>query len=369
MLLGALTCTAGVYAFWWLFLEPTRYAWLRRILNGLVLQQALAVFVGWRCIQSLKTKNQTPAENAMTGKGWSIGLVPYAVLLAAVLITSTIVLERGQVLTRSPEPTLEGAHEIAFAEAVRKLPSEATLFGVGWWQAPVVALYSGRHMENLESWPSRDLTAIREKYLVLDSYALALDPQTVARLQATYDLDPIVVCNAGTISRIRRERSLIARIGNATNGIRSMIALDREDYAHQTGVFDREGSMRWASPRIKVLLWRTNQQRVAAEVTLPPGLMGFSGGRQNHEPVALTLSVEGCAQVTQTIIDPDRRRIEATLTCAPVPQGAPLEVVLTLNTQLDPRAIAPDVRPLAFMIHSVELLGSTDRSAGDVPGP
>jgi hypothetical protein len=140
--------------------------------------------------------------------------------------------------------------------------------------------------------------------------------------------------------------------------LRSSVAFDREDYIHLSGAYEREGNMRWASPEVRILLWRTNENLVSAEVTVPEGLMGFNGELGKNEPVVLRLFSKGCAEAALDIPKPGRYRIEAPVICAQKEAaGEPFEVLLTLNSHLDPIAISPDVRSLAFRLHVVKLSG------------
>jgi hypothetical protein len=113
--------------------------------------------------------------------------------------------------------------------------------------------------------------------------------------------------------------------------------------------------MRWASPEVRILLWRTNENVASAEVTVPGGLMAFKIRQEKNTPLNLRLLAGDCCDATMEISRPGRYRIEAPIGCPPSPSGEPFEMTLTLNSQLDLKDISPDTRSLAFLIHSVEL--------------
>ena len=54
-------------------------------------------------------------------------------------------------------------------DQIRKLPVEAKIFGIGWWQAPALSCFSGRHFLDLYG---RKGTEYSEGYLVVDNAAL-----------------------------------------------------------------------------------------------------------------------------------------------------------------------------------------------------
>jgi hypothetical protein len=354
-LFGALSGIALLYAIWWIFITPTEQAWLRRILNGLVLQEIVAVLIisiSMRTAWKIFAQRNESIKPAADSKRYSVLLIAAIFLIG---MTPVFFFIRGQVVFHSPPSSETYAEELEVFKIVRALPEQARIFGFGWWQAPVVALISGRNIDNLEKWRMDDLLALPEKYIVADQYALAIASGTIAGLHKIYKLNPIHISNSGTVFNIMGERTLKSQVDDSNSGIKSFIALDCEDYSHIRGLYEREGNMRWASPEVRILLWRTDENVVSAEVTLPDGLISFKEGQEKNGPLDLRLFAEGCCDAILKISKPGRYRIEAPLSCPPPVSGSPVEIHLTLNSQLDPKDIAPDVRSLAFLIHSVAL--------------
>jgi hypothetical protein len=160
---------------------------------------------------------------------------------------------------------------------------------------------------------------------------------------------------SGLLFDFIQEKKQLPPIGNNLKSLRSCVLLDREDYKYINGVYAREDNWRWASPEVHILLWRTNQNMVSAEVTVPEGLLGFKSEHGNKNAVKLHLVAKGCAKSTLDIPKQGHYLIEAPITCSPIPAGAPFEIILSLNSQLDPHEIVPDVRILSFQLHKIEL--------------
>ena len=67
---------------------------------------------------------------------------------------------------------------IEAAEEIERLPRGARIFGIGWWQAPKLSLFSGRPFLDLQT-TGREY---QEGYLVLDREAMGIDPEGVQRV-------------------------------------------------------------------------------------------------------------------------------------------------------------------------------------------
>jgi hypothetical protein len=86
--------------------------------------------------------------------------------------------------------------------AVNGLPANARLFGYGWWQAPVLALYSGRQMEDISRWSNADVLASPESYLIVAREMQELYPLGIDQVRQRFILVPVRVTPAGSIYRI-----------------------------------------------------------------------------------------------------------------------------------------------------------------------
>lgn len=352
--LGALAGISLAYIIWWIFITPTEQAWLRRILNGLILQQVIAVYAAYILIKRVRAELEKRQEE---GTKKFLKILKHSVFIAGFILISISILffsVNGQVLTRSTKPSKEILEETAIANIIRQLPVEAKIFGAGWWQAPVLALFSGRDIDNIEAWDKNALSELSEKYLVFDLYALALDPKKIIDLRSEFILEPKYESSSGAVYKIIKEIPLNAKYRDTNDKYKDHIALDTDDYPYIDGVFDREGNTRWASPHARVLLWRTDQNHVAAEITIPEDILGLTDN--DKKVITFTMKSGNCVDKKIEIPSQGRYRIEAPIDCPNNPGGSSFEVTLSLNSRMDPIKITPDVRDLAFKIHTVELI-------------
>lgn len=197
LIFGTLAGVAAAYLLWWLFITPTAHAWLRRIMNGLLLQQVVTLIVAnWLAHGALALmRNRAPAS----GIG-AVSTGGLATALAAIVMLTAV---KGQVAFRSPAPPPWAAGVMDMARSLRALPADARYFGYGWWQAPVLALLSGKKIDDLERWLPMEVDAVPEKYLVLDFYVLQIKmPALLNSLRKEYELEPIHQSESGAIYRL-----------------------------------------------------------------------------------------------------------------------------------------------------------------------
>lgn len=352
--LGTLAGISLAYIIWWAFITPTEQAWLRRILNGLVLQLALAVYAAYILISTVwtdfKNRNKIANSSMLIKLKNPISLACFMLIGIATLFLSF----NGQVLMRSPNPVPGVMEEIAIADIIRKLPGDARIFGAGWWQAPVVALFSGRDIDNIDAWNTIAVSELPEKYLVFDVYALKLDSKKVSEISSNFILAPIYESPVGALYKIINESPLDSIFSSSKDKFKDHVEFDKEEYPYKDGIHDREGNSCWSSRNARVLLSRAGQNHVAAEITVPEGLIGLNDG--DKKVITLTLKSDNCVYKKIEIPKPGRYRIEAPIDCPDNPNSSSFEVKLSLNSHLDPKKIAPDVRDLAFQIHNVELM-------------
>lgn len=346
LILGTLAGVALIYIVWWLFITPTVMAWLRRILDGLILQQAVAVLATASLLGG--------AVRTARAGAWASGAVRLA-LAAIVALPAGWLAVRGEVVTRPWPGGGDGALDVELAAAMRALPAEARIFGHSWWQAPVLTLFSGRDIDDLEKWPPRRVDALPGKYLVLDRYALALAPNVLPSVERDYALTLLHRSPAGALFRID---GVAAAGPDGLAGLSSAVLSGSVEYPHARGLFGHESDgWSWSRSELDITLRRTDQTRLAADVTIPDGVLGLDGtAAPDGRPLTLRLTAEGCGETALPVSAPGRRRIEAALSCPASPEGRPLRAALTLNSQLDPRGRGADQRPLAFIFHSIELL-------------
>ena len=168
----ALWLAASSYLAWWLLLTPTSRAWLRRIIDGLLLQEILAaILLVWAARSVFRAFRDRRFVHALdrarlVATGTSAGL-----LLLAVSALAWSNLPR---LDLSMEPTPARRDIDAMVAKMRSLPDEAVFYGKGWYRAPVFALLSERVLRDLNEFPVSSYgEPLDHAYFVVDNHMLA----------------------------------------------------------------------------------------------------------------------------------------------------------------------------------------------------
>jgi len=171
LLAGYLVAYGTLYAAWWLGVTSTEKAWLRRITIGIFVSMLATVLLAWVAVRLIRS-----AANPLD----PITLASTVTVALALLATTVVAIETVATTSRSTttDSRLESLVEVS--EQVADLDAEgAELFGIQWWSAPVVSLYSGVDFENLNGvdYCEPELHALingGDAYLVWDYYAINL---------------------------------------------------------------------------------------------------------------------------------------------------------------------------------------------------
>jgi hypothetical protein len=321
--------TAVAYLFWWLLVTPTEMMWLRRVMLGLTLAQlAMAI-----------------AAVALARSG-QLGRLAAVACFACMLAVSW----QGQLLFGRPDRSDAAAAERALADAVRGLPHDAITFGSGWWQAPVIALLSGRVMHNEEAWTQQRLDeAGRAGFLVVDAYALNLGTHLHWRLGWRCDCVPVYVGSGGRIFRI----DVLYESEAASQVQRRRIGPESDGFVRGFTVED-DGGFRWAEqesrlefdPPVQPSRW------ILALSVPPPELFGRPAG----STLILELERPGCATETRSL-GPGEHSLLLEVPCQ-TPVSA---LILRASHHMDLEKIKPDTRHLSFMFKSLEFYPESSR--------
>lgn len=322
-LLAAPLAVAACYLVWWLAITPTEMMWLRRILIALVLLQLVALPLAWRL-----------RKHAWLPRVLGVALAALSLWLACA----------HQLLLHRPDARAGAAKEAALFEAVRALPANASVFGSGWWQAPVAALYSGRAMLNEEAWDNVRLASLPgPAYLVLDRYAVALGDHLRWRLDWRCECEPVFVGGGGRIYRIHALYPAPEASGVQTRRIHVDTDLAGAGFA------EPQDGARWAERDARMRLPEGRYARLVFDYFVPDGVRYLS----TDSPILRI------------------RRGDCTLAEVPLTPGPHSELIedrcdndvhelhFEASSQLDPATIRPDTRPLAWLFRGLELHPAT----------
>lgn len=167
---------AIVYMLWWLLLTPTAKAWLRRILDGMICADIGIImcvalwFDEWRARVTAKPLVRT-ALMVLTAL--------FLALPAMWLVKGAHGLLRPEVSPKTCgwymadggacaryNPAAGPEALLRMAQQVKELSANAYVFGLGWYSAPRVGLFSGRYMADFNDMPVDRLQPGRPVYFV-----------------------------------------------------------------------------------------------------------------------------------------------------------------------------------------------------------
>ncbi len=311
---------------WWLLLAPTGMAWLRRILPALLLQTCLVAL--------LLPRRGTRPQRALA-----------VLLLASQLALFGAGLHLlGQ---RDPVPRSEAIHHAV--ALMRSLPPDSVFFGVGWWQAPVLSLFSGRTVMNLDLWPPERINALPHKFLLVDRAMRDIGATDLRQIEAVATLEPLFDTPDASVYRILSLDP--ERPAHDPSPLRPTFDARTDALAHGAGWYPSDGGWAWVQPRSHVLLARLGQTRLVLDAAFwselfPPG----AGPRHLH------VSAPGCLDQEVLLPGAGIRHLVLPLRCAPAVAIRPLDVTLVLDAAMPrPHQLDADTRLRGFEISRMAL--------------
>lgn len=169
LVVAGLTAYGSLYVAWWLAVTSTEKAWLRRITIGLF---ALMLAAGLLTHLVATLRRRVPAASTSPWF-WTAAALTAASALA--VVAAAVPTVRQTVRQATPDTSLSAVTE-ASADVADLARDGAQLYGIGWWSAPVVSLYSGVQFENLSQTPicghpAEEAIEEGDAYVVWDYYA------------------------------------------------------------------------------------------------------------------------------------------------------------------------------------------------------
>jgi hypothetical protein len=262
---------------WWLFITPTMKAWPRRIFNGALLVNLLWVFACY-------VGNAVPLSRRRAG----VALSALSSLAACAFFVYGAL--QGVWWTK---PGL--SRDLTEAvNALEQLPSDAPVFGTGWYSAPALALYSGRTVTDIHTVPTVELEKERAAYLAMDTPAIAANAfdDYLRRFEhrAVLTNQWYQVYEVNFSSRL----DWAEPFRNPGDGLETDIDLTKGTYAAAMGLAED----RWASMDTELLLAPVKAAEVQLAVYRPA--LAYLYDR----PLTITAYLEGC-ELGSNILPPD----------------------------------------------------------------
>lgn len=287
LVVGILTVVCGLYLFWWMFITPAAMTWLRRILAGLLLLQALLVTV----TAALVARFWQPASDEERTRPVLRGVALLALLAA--FAGQVKMIQTGQFVSRPPEVPGYAREMLRVADDVRALPPDATLFGSGWWQAPVIALFSERRLMNLDHWTTERLNQVKDKYFITDLYTQGIAQSTIREVLDRSQYTKVKETEGGSIYKLGKVQSF-APFKPEDEDLKTLSSgfdFSSIDYKPRRGIYWRERDQEaWVSLDAEIMLKRTSEKSLKLIIEVPPELIKAAAPR----PPVLRLESPGC---------------------------------------------------------------------------
>ena len=360
LVVSCVASTAAIYLIWWLAVTPTPVAYLRRIINGLILQQCLigiafVTLVGWTALL-------WQYRFGYSGN-WKHFRARLAANLAAcvLLVWPEIgLLREGDMprVIKGPQPLDSSADLFRMVNIVRDLPMDARIFGTRWWQAPVIALLSGRKFWNYEWWAVSDISSQPHKYLVFDADARERDPAPFEEILGASTYRTIIDSSAGAIYELQETRAYppFGASDRTVADLQTGYDFGRSDYRYVRGMHEREvhkwvKTFRWSRPDSAMLLRRKDENWLTLSILIPPEVETIRGN-----VLMLHVVSPGCIDSEIAVRRGWDQDIGLPLGCPAFERPLPLEVQMHLNGRMPfSESMRGDLRPLSFRIHSAAL--------------
>lgn len=321
---ASIVTSAAIYLVWWIFLTPTQEAWLRRILNGLILLELAAIL----SIHYLLIDRRS---------------VPRTGIAAALALALVAVVAHNHLLWNRPDARPQAAADRELFERVSALPADARLYGVGWYQSPVVAFVTGRAFYDFERQSAEKINGrSSDQFIVLEQVAL-YQPGFVANVLKRCFCEALFANGAGRIYRVKGVQDDPNLIATPVTFVSPEAAL------FGAGFFGEEGGMRWAGEHASMRLPASDFTALLLALYVP------AGQDMTSAPGPSVLEIyRGDCLVGRRELSSGENGLLISNPCHAEVYGDTLE--FRMNGHVRPEAVAPDPRPLAWLFRSMELM-------------
>ncbi len=197
----ALWLAASTFLAWWLLLTPTSRAWLRRILDGLLLQEILAsILLVWAARAVICAfRSHRLKLYCGTVRFATAGALACLLFLAVGTLAASGLPRLG--MSMEPTPTRQSID--AMVAAMRSLPDDAVFYGKGWYRAPVFALLAEREMSDFNLFPVESYEKpLSQTYFVADNHMLYYRSGEVPAVLARTVNEPVYQSNVCALYRL-----------------------------------------------------------------------------------------------------------------------------------------------------------------------
>jgi hypothetical protein len=261
----------------------------------------------------------------------------------------------GQWITRNPSPANYTNDLLKVVDQIKALPSDAVIFGTGWWKAPVLSLLSGRNIMNLQRWDLQDINEISKKYLVADREVQVLAKQEIDEALARMDYKSIVQSDGGSIYEITNVKPYKPFSEDDIKSVNSSrkFTTERNQYPLIRGIDSVFGDRSWSRPQSGFLLKRSTENLLVLDILVPSYVLKNAGRGKPQ----LRVYSKDCIDKTIDIVSEENSNIKMELHCPAWQDPKNMEITLSLNRKAPVKnQIDADARAYGFLFKSAELI-------------
>jgi hypothetical protein len=346
---GCLATSGALYFIWWIFINPSSMMWLRRILDGLLIVQCLAIIFFFNYFRSNESSSHAPKLKRLPRI-----LVSTLVVIPA-LIGQLYLCKKGETITQPVRAPAYTTEFFQLTTAMSNLPGDALIFGTGWWQAPVLALFSGQHIYNIQRWMPSEINKVQNKFFIVDYFAKNLSGDDIANVLASIDFRVISDGEAGTLYEIlyARDYAPFSPLEKDVSRLSTGADFAKGDYPYTRGFYERERGVEcWIRTDAALMLKRSSETRLIVSLTVPEKLISST----DQNSLRMRVQNQDCLDEEVILNIPGKQKFEFNLTCPAHNKELPFLLVIGVNNHMPFICqIDSDNRQLSLLVQSVHL--------------
>lgn len=316
------------YFGWWILISTTSMAWPRRILIGVLLLEIVICEYINKLFQNVQIK-----------------MVSNLFFAVFVFVYVAVMFEKIDHFDKASKEQV-----VRLAETIKEInkDSEATFYGFGWWQAPVLSFFS-----DVDFYDFYRVEKVPENaYLLVDEYAVHLAGNEIDRIRNDYALELIEKAGDNYLYKILLWEENNFAFSSAFSdedytSVGQNVFESSEEYPYIRGVYEYEeaNGNRWATPNVEVLLQKEEKHnRLDIEVSI-----SSVENMTSKEPL-LYILIDGQLVWTQNVYEQGNKNISVDLTDLNLSNGFK-DIRIYFNTHL--ALTNGDTRKLAYQLKSI----------------
>lgn len=269
------------YFGWWLLITPTAKAWYRRIIIGVILLLVICCVVLANVMKDIKHKK----------------IFKYVCLFSVFLIAVTHLQASISVDKNYKTEITQLSEQV---NVISKDNSDAKFYGYGWYQAPVIAIYSESTFWNLYNSGIEN----ENSYLVVDKNSLSGGKGELTNVLRCFDSELVFENNSGAIYKINsidvynyKFKSELENVLESDVITTRFNNKDNEGYEGITGIYwnDTDTNVKWCSPNLEVLIKNPGYKNLCINLQV------FAFDKMNNDIMRLYVYIDDILVSTQEV--------------------------------------------------------------------